>query len=331
MAGDSLAALGYRALVLTGARPSGAPAVIILDADGGRLVDGTPYWGLGNEALSAGLRADFGADYVVVGIGPAGEAQLGSAGIVVTDANGQPFRLAARGGGAVMGSKGLKAILIRRAAGVVSLSAAGRAAITEFHKLVATSSRITVLRDYGTASTVMLTQDLGGLPTRNFSAGQFEGAQTISGEALRDLTRTCGGVGTPTEACMAGCVIQCSNVFPDAAGGLAVAPLEFETLALCGSNLGLASLDEIARINRLCNDLGLDTIEIGGALGVMMEAAERGDLPAGFDRLAFPRFGDGAGRPRLWRRSAGRRRSAVCWARVPRSSDRHWACAVCRW
>ena len=193
-----------------------------------------------------------------------------------------------------MGSKGLKAILIRRAGGAPKLPAAGRAAITEFHKLVATSARITVLRDYGTASTVMLTQDLGGLPTRNFSAGRFEGAQAISGEALRDLTLARGGVGTPTEACMAGCVIQCSNVFPDAAGGLAVAPLEFETLALCGSNLGLASLDEIARINRLCNDLGLDTIEVGGALGVMMEAAEAGDLPAGFDRAALPRFGDGA-------------------------------------
>ena len=173
-----------------------------------------------------------------------------------------------------MGSKGLKAILIRRIPGTVKPPAEARAAITGFHKLVASSERIKVLRDYGTASTVMLTQNLGGLPTRNFSEGRFDGAEALSGEALRDLILARGGVGTPTEACMAGCVIQCSNIMPDADGGLAVAPLEFETLGLCGSNLGLDSLDAIARINRLCNDLGLDTIEIGAALGVMMEAAE---------------------------------------------------------
>jgi len=87
-------------------------------------------------------------------------------------------------------------------------------------------------------------------------------------------------------------VIQCSNIFADAQGRLAVAPLEFETLGLCGANLGLTSLDGIARINRLCNDLGLDTIEIGAALGVMMEASELKTLPDGIDRALLPRFGD---------------------------------------
>jgi aldehyde:ferredoxin oxidoreductase len=275
MAADSLAALGYRALVLRGSRPAGQPAVLILDEAGSRLADGRPYWGLGNEAAATALRRDFGAQYVVVSIGPGGEAQLGAAGIAVTDANDQPFRLAARGGlGAVLGSKGVKAILIRRVPAAVKPPAAGRDAITGFARHVAASDRIKVLRDYGTASTVMLTQNLGGLPTRNFSAGRFDGAEAISGEALRDLIQARGGAGTPTEACMAGCVIQCSNVVPDARGGLAVAPLEFETLGLCGSNLGIESLDAIARINRLCNDLGLDTIEIGAGLGVMMEAAE---------------------------------------------------------
>jgi aldehyde:ferredoxin oxidoreductase len=292
MAADSLAALGYRALVLTGARPAGEPVILVLDEAGVRLSDAAAYWGLGNEAVAATLRRDFGVDYAVVSIGPAGEAQLPAAGVAVTDANDLPFRLAARGGlGAVMGSKGVKAILIRRV--TAGKTVADRAAINAFHKFVANSDRIKVLREYGTASTVMLTQSLGGLPTRNFSAGRFEGAEAISGETLRDLILARAGAGAPTEACMAGCVIQCSNVFPDAAGGLAVAPLEFETLGLCGSNLGLDSPDAIARINRLCNDLGLDTIEIGAGLGVMMEAAEATSTPAGFDRAALPRFGDG--------------------------------------
>ena len=104
-----------------------------------------------------------------------------------------------------------------------------------------------------------------------------------------------GGVGTPTEACMDGCVIRCSNIFPDENGELAAAPIEFETLGLCGSNIGLETLDEIALVNRLCNDIGLDTIEIGAALGVLMEAAEQEhEIPTPFTHEMLPKFGDGA-------------------------------------
>jgi aldehyde:ferredoxin oxidoreductase len=149
-----------------------------------------------------------------------------------------------------------------------------------------------VLRDYGTASTVMPVQILGGLPVRNFSQGRMDNAESLSGENMRDLIEARGGVGTPTEACMAGCVIQCSNIFPDEAGNLAAAPVEFETLGLCGANIGVDSLDDVARINRLCNDIGLDTIEIGAALGVMMEAAEKGTVPTPYDKADLPKFGD---------------------------------------
>ncbi len=295
MAGDSLAALGVRALVVTGARKAGDPAILVIDEDGTRLEDGSPYWGLGGKATTKALREAYGEDYVTVAIGPGGERQLGAAGIVMTDANDEPFRIAARGGlGAVMGSKELKAILIRRIPDAAKPPASGRKAIVGFHKLVAPSARVQTLRQYGTASTLNHTQHLGGLPTRNFSEGQFEGAEEIGGEALRDMILERGGVGTPTEACMAGCVIQCSNIFADAEGNLSVAPLEFETLGLCGSNLGLDSLDGIARINRICNDLGLDTIEIGAALGVMMEAAGLADYRATeYPQDTLPRFGDG--------------------------------------
>ena len=188
-----------------------------------------------------------------------------------------------------------------------------------------------MLRDYGTASTVMLTQNLGGLPTRNFSEGRFDGAEALSGEALRDLILARGGVGTPTEACMAGCVIQCSNILPDAEGGLAVAPLEFETLGLCGSNLGLDSLDAIARINRLCNDLGLDTIEIGAALGVMMEAAEAGMCHRASTSTRCRGFGDGArgGRDRGRDRTRGTA-GHVGGPGGRGGRDRRWACGGCR-
>lgn len=296
MAGDSLAGLGYRAMVFKGASPQGQPVVFILDASGPRFVDARPYMGLSNEQLAEALRKDYGDEYVMISIGQGGEQQLLAAGIAVSDANGQPFRMAARGGlGAVMGSKGLKAILLRRAGrrsgGAPNPEA--RAATVGFQKHVATSPRTETLRKFGTASTVMLVQTLGGMTVRNFSSGTLENAEQISGDELYAVITQRDGAGTPTEACMEGCVIQCSNIFPGPNGKLAVAPLEFETLGLCGANLGLTSLDDIARINRICNDLGLDTIEIGAALGVMMEAAEAGSLPQDLRQANLPKFGDG--------------------------------------
>jgi aldehyde:ferredoxin oxidoreductase len=297
MAGDSLAVLGYRALVFSGVRPLGAPALFVLDETGGRFLGAKDYWGLGNETLVEKLFADFGRDYVIISIGPAGEQALKAAGIAVTDLHGKPFRLAARGGlGAVMGRKGLKAILLQRAdlGRHQELGAAVKQATTDFNRFVAGSDRVKVLRDYGTASTVMPVVTLAGLPVRNFSRGELPGAEQLSGETMRDLILERGGVGNPTEACMAGCVIQCSNVFPDKDGQLAAAPVEFETIGLCGSNLGLTALDEVARLNRLCNDLGLDTIEIGAGLGVMMEAAEAGSAPVAYAQFELPRFGQAA-------------------------------------
>jgi aldehyde:ferredoxin oxidoreductase len=115
------------------------------------------------------------------------------------------------------------------------------------------------------------------LPTRNFSNGNFESSPKLYGELLREVTLSRGGqAGT---RCMPGCVIACRNVFVDESGKPIVGTLQFETIALMGSNLGLGSLDEVARLNFLCNDFGLDTIETGAALGVAVEAglAEFGD------------------------------------------------------
>jgi aldehyde:ferredoxin oxidoreductase len=111
---------------------------------------------------------------------------------------------------------------------------------------------------------------MGAFPTRNFSAGSFEEAENLTGQRLREITLERGGkVGT---TCMAGCVIACCNLFVDEDGEPIVSTLQYETIGLLGSNLGLGSLDEVARLNRLCNDYGLDSIEAGAALGVAAEA-----------------------------------------------------------
>jgi aldehyde:ferredoxin oxidoreductase len=270
----ALAGLDCRGMVFSGAFPASAPGLVVVDGlDDVRFLPADGYWGLRLEALAAHLREEHGADYALIAMGPAGEMQLPASAVCTTDARGDPFRFSARGGlAAVMGSKRLKAILIRKSRRARPSSEAFRTAVRAFHQAVSSNPRVEVLRKYGTSSTVMLTHSLGALPTRNFSQGVFEAVERISGEALYDLITARGGEGTPTDPCMAGCMIQCSNIVPDAQGRRLVARLEYETLVMCGSNLGIGDLDAIARINQACNDLGLDTIEVGATLGVAAEA-----------------------------------------------------------
>jgi aldehyde:ferredoxin oxidoreductase len=143
----------------------------------------------------------------------------------------------------------------------------------------------------GTLANVERCSEIGCLPTRNFSAGTFEGASRLGGRPIRELILARGGEGTPTHTCMPGCLIRCSNKYPGADGKTIVAPLEYETLALMGSNLGIDDPDVVAEFNYICNDLGLDTIETGGAIGVCMEAGLAG-------------FGDSEGARRLLQEEA---------------------------
>jgi aldehyde:ferredoxin oxidoreductase len=132
---------------------------------------------------------------------------------------------------------------------------------------------------------------MGSFPTRNFSNGNFEGVETLRGEHLREVTLSRGGeAGT---RCMPGCVIACRNVYVDASSKPIVGTLQYETIALLGSNLGLSNLDEVAHLNRMCNDFGLDTIETGAALGVALEAGmgKFGDYES--IRLLLSQVGEG--------------------------------------
>ncbi|HSM88674.1 MAG TPA: aldehyde ferredoxin oxidoreductase C-terminal domain-containing protein, partial [Desulfobacterales bacterium] len=106
----------------------------------------------------------------------------------------------------------------------------------------------------------------------NFSRGRFAEAEAISAEALNARIQERGGEGRTTHACMPGCVIGCSNIYADCDGKPIVSPIEYENIGLLGSNLGISDFDVIARLNYLCNDIGLDTIETGAALGVALEA-----------------------------------------------------------
>lgn len=273
---DSMAKMGLRAIILDGIINEANWYLIKIDEDKVEFISADEYIGLGNYATAKRLFKKYGNDYSLITIGQAGEQKFVNSGLAITDLYNRPSRMAARGGlGAVMGSKKIKGILLSKK-GIYKNhktdSAKFKVARKAFHKIINESERIKVLAEYGTASTVMDAQRLGALPTFNFSQGQFDGAENLSGENIYSLIKERGGEGKNTEACMGGCLIQCSNVYPDKKGKEIVAPLEYETLGLIGSNLGISDPDEVAKINYICNDYGLDTIETGGALGVMAEA-----------------------------------------------------------
>jgi len=116
---------------------------------------------------------------------------------------------------------------------------------------------------------------MGGLPVRNFSAGRLADVSAgekfkMGGDYIGQLNTSRGG--EQTHACMPGCVIQCSNVYHDASGKEVVSPVEYETLGLLGTNCGITDPDDLAQLNYVANDLGVDTIELGATLAVLMEA-----------------------------------------------------------
>jgi len=127
------------------------------------------------------------------------------------------------------------------------------------------------LRRIGTPQIVSITQMAGALPTKNYSMGQFEQAEKISGDYMEELLKKRPNAET-THRCMDNCIISCSNIYTDEKGELIASGIEYETLALIGSNCMIGDLDTVVRINRACNDAGVDTMDIGGALAVAMEA-----------------------------------------------------------
>lgn len=274
--GLHLTYLGVKALIIEGKPRDDAWQLLHLSAGGARFEPADDIAGLGVYEAAKPLLARYGDKVAIALIGPGGEMQLSGAGIQNLDKDRVPARINARGGlGAVMGAKRLKAIVIDNSGGdkpPINDRKAFRAAQKVFNKALLAHPQTTTYADYGTAAMTNMCNSFGAIPTRNFSDGQFEHAEKISGEQMRELLRRRGGASETTHACMAGCTIRCSNVFGGEDGKAIVSPLEYETIGLMGANLGIDSLDTIARLNWEVNDLGLDTIEVGAALGVAADA-----------------------------------------------------------
>jgi aldehyde:ferredoxin oxidoreductase len=279
--------LGIRGIIVEGKPPQGQLHYLVVSNDGASLESADEYRGLKNYDLCEKLKAKHGDKVGIICIGPAGEMRMCAASVAVTDTKGNPSRHAGRGGmGAVMGSKGLKAIVIddRGAAAIEYHDRDGfREAAGVFRDAIR-SHDVTkpggTLSEFGTNALVNVINEAGAYPTRNFSSGQFEGADKISGEKLREVITERGG--ETTHAACTGCIIQCSNVYLDRQKRYLTAGFEYESIWAIGGNCGIDDLDTIAQVERLCDDLGVDTIEIGCAIAVAMEGGVK-------------EFGDGAG------------------------------------
>lgn len=255
-----------------------------IDCNGCEIVRADAYRGMGTVDFFQAMRQTY-PEAAISGIGPAGEYAYKLAGIAVSDLEGRPNRYCGRGGlGAVMGAKKIKGLIIpdKGTPPVIRDPKKYQEAVREYTRAVIDAPSTVSYRTLGTAAMVQTTNEMTGLPTRNFHGQKFAGADTLSGQALHALIQERGGVGKTSHACMPGCVIRCSNVVPDREGAYVTAGLEYETIALTGSNLCIDDLDTVAKINAACNDIGIDTIETGAVIGVAMEA---GLLP----------FGDGDG------------------------------------
>jgi aldehyde:ferredoxin oxidoreductase len=274
--GLHMTSLGIKALILEGQPKEPGLWLLHLSAQGERFERADDLEGLGVYETARRLQARYGKKPAIALIGPGGEARMLSAGIQNLDKDGAPTRIAARGGlGAVMATKGLKAIVFDDTGGKKPPLAdpqAFKEAIKVYNKALLSHPQTKTYHDYGTAAMTLMCNSFGAIPTRNFSSGVFEQAEQISGEMMRENMLQRGGDCQISHACMPGCTIQSSNVYGGPDGKVLVSPLEYETISLMGANLGIGDLDEIARMNWEVSDMGLDTIEIGAALGVAAEA-----------------------------------------------------------
>jgi len=280
-----------------------------------------PYMGLGNNEAAALLFEKYGKKVSFALCGPVGEYLGLAAGIAFADTDGRPSRLAARGGvGAVMGSKKVKAIVVdMHKMPTFHDRKKLMGAIREYGVRLGKEPAIDTFKRVGTAMMGDFTNRIGALPVRNFSSGQLvnasEGPLKLGGDYIRELNMSRGG--EPSHACMPGCMIECSNVYVDANGKELVSPLEYETLGLMGSNCGLDHPDDVARVNGVANDLGVDTIEVGATLGVLMEAGQGAFGDVGFMLQALEDMRRGNERGRLLAQGTARVGAHYKVARVP--------------
>ncbi len=255
---------GLDTIILEGISPK--PVILFIDDQKVQLLDAAAHWGKGAITLEKEFKDQYGEEYQVAAIGPAGENLVSFACI-----NHDYGRQAGRGGvGTVMGAKKVKAIIIHgtQSAAVADV-AAYRQAGMELYRACKQAEGHAEWTRYGTTIVTSWCDEVGALPTRNFSAGSFEGGKGIYGQTMRkEIVITDKG-------CF-GCPCPCGKYSNMRRYNTAVEGPEYETIGMMGSNLGIDDIQAVAEANRLSDDLGLDTISAGCSIGWAMECFEKG-------------------------------------------------------
>jgi aldehyde:ferredoxin oxidoreductase len=282
----ALGRLGITAVIVEGRAPEGDLSLLRIDEKGdASLLPAGEYKGMRTYPFVEKILAACGEKNSVLCIGPAGECRFKVASIQGTDIDSRPCRAAGRGGlGAVMGAKGLKALIVDQR-GKSPDPLADPAAFKEAAKDIVRAIKEDpmsghVMPELGTAGLVAPVNSMGAFPSYNARKGVLEGWEKISGEAMAGLIKERGG--NSTHMGCAQCIVHCSNVFVDRAGKYVTSSLEYETLWSMGGMTGIDDLDTIARLDYLCDDIGVDTMSTGVALAVAMDAghAKFGDREA---------------------------------------------------
>lgn len=278
--GQELRAAGYDGLVITG--QASKPVYLEIDNKDVAIKSAAHLWGLDTFDTYERLRPDYpDKEWRIACVGPAGENRVKFA-VIDCDWHRQAGR---GGGGAVMGAKNLKAIVVR---GSGHIMLADSPAFKDVNKATLGTMRenasIQGFRSGGTAASIPWADVEGLLPTRNFQRGSFEGAAELGDEALRTK------YWKRNLACAA-CPIACTKeiVVPEGAHeGAKADTLEYESAGMLGANLAIGDTTEAVCLGLACDMLGMDTISAGAVLSFACEAAERGLLDVDV------RFGDAA-------------------------------------
>ena len=268
---------GYDAIVIRG--KASEPSYLLIENGHAQLRGAAKLWGRKTADVEEMLRAEHGQEIQVLQCGPAGERGVLFSGLVSSGnhINGRT------GMGAVMGSKNLRAVVVR---GDDKLHLADPDALRNLARSGAQSlpeSGVAGLGKYGTAGIVSAQNDRGGLPTHNYSSGVFPGHEKLDGKTMYDTILRGASQGRQDQlgrgTCYA-CAVRCKRIVEVSGGPYPVDPRyggpEYETIAAFGSYCEVDDLAAVARANELCNAYGLDTISCGGTIAWAMECYENG-------------------------------------------------------
>ncbi|MBU1207838.1 MAG: hypothetical protein KKH04_13060, partial [Proteobacteria bacterium] len=288
-AAQALDRLGIRAIIVEGMSAPDKLSGLKITKDGASIVPMDEFKGMKNYQLNQELRKKYGDKICTASIGIGGEKKYKSAAVGFSDMLGEPSRNAARGGlGAVMAFKGLKAIVID-SSGTPAVDIAAKEKFRETVKswVDTLNQDITcwLFRQFGTPLAVSTNSYQGTMPWQNYTSGRPVGFRNVSGEVVKKMNLERGG---KMHGCMPGCVIQCSILYHQADGRRLCSAYEYEGIGLLGTNLGITDPDAIGRLKFICDDLGIDLIEIGSALGVAASAGKMkmGDIEGAIGLLA---------------------------------------------